>query len=127
MVAVIDRDRLTAFGMALLLHDSGYESVVDVSAGEIFGRTEGAGRRLAAIVADDRGGPSTGGGNTGGRNEAVALARLARRAIPTILLVSTPAAVPAKELSADGVVCLPKPVEPNLLRELLRTVIAAGG
>jgi DNA-binding NarL/FixJ family response regulator len=125
MVAVIDRDRLTAYGMALLLRDWGYESVVGVSAAEIFGRTEGAGRRLAAIVADDRGGPG-GGAAAGGRTEAAALAQLARRAIPTIVLVSTPIAEPAKEMAADRIVSLPKPVEPNVLRDLLRNVMAAG-
>lgn len=118
VVAVIDRDRLTAYGLALLLRDWGYEAVVGVSAAEIFGRSEGAGRPLAAIVADDRGGSGTCGGR-----EAAALARLALRPVPTILLVSTDSAGGSKEADVTGFARIPKPVEPDVLHTLLRTVV----
>ena len=119
MIAVIDRDRLTAYGMVLLLRDWGYASVVGVSAADIFGRSEAIGRRLAAIVADDRDAPP-GTANLSDGTEAATLARLAQRPIPTILLVS--ASVSDNRDADARVLALPKPVEPNMLRELLRHV-----
>ncbi len=111
MVAIIDRDRLTAYGLTLLLRDWGYVSVVGTSADEIFGRTEAQGAAIAAIVADDR--PE--GGTTGGE-EAAALAALAHRPIPTVVLGSDDPAAP-------GFAHIPKPIEPIRLRDLLQTMI----
>ncbi len=113
MVAVIDRDRLTAYGLALLLRDWGYDSVVGVSAEEIFGRTEALGCSIAAIVADDR----MEEGSTG-EDEAAALATLAARAIPTVVLVSAGGAG-----EAGGKARIPKPIEPFRLRDVLRTMV----
>lgn len=129
MIAVIDRDRLTAYGMALLLRDWGYDSVVGVSAADIFSRSEAAGRPLAAIVADERGAGSASIGfatqaSHDGRAEAAVLARLARRKIPTVVLVSSSAEDGDGETGPDRVTSLPKPVEPNVLRELLRHLTA---
>jgi len=118
LVAVIDRDRLTAYGLALLLRDWGYETVVGVSATEIYGRSEGAGRWLSAIVADDRG-----DSDTCGDREAAALARLADRRVPTILLVSTGNGGGIKEADAGGFARVPKPVEPDALRTVLRRIV----
>lgn len=112
MIAVIDRDRLTAYGLALLLRDWGYESVVGQSAREIFGRTEAQGRRIAGIVADDR----AEDGRTGA-DEAAALAALAARPIPTVVLVS------AAEADPPGMTSIPKPLEPIRLRDALRSMI----
>lgn len=123
MIAVIDRDRLTAYGMALLLRDWGYDSVVGVSAADIFERSEGLGRPLAAIVADDRGAVA-GTLDKDGGVEAAALARLAQRPIPTIMLVSTAA---SEGGGGSCILSLPKPVEPNMLREFLRHVTANTG
>jgi len=124
MIAVIDRDRLTAYGMALLLRDWGYDSVVGVSAADIFERSEGLGRPLAAIVADDRGAVA-GTLDKDGGVEAAALIRLAQRPIPTIMLVST--TVPDDRGIVSRILSLPKPVEPNMLRELLRHVTTKDG
>jgi len=118
MVAVIDRDRLTAYGLALLLRDWGYESIIGVSAPELYGRTEAMGRRIAAIVADDR----TENG-TSGHAEAASLAGLASRAIPTVVLVSGADTASTAELSKRGFASVPKPIEPNALRDLLRTMV----
>jgi hypothetical protein len=114
MVAVIDRDRLTAYGLALLLRDWGYDSVVGVSAAEIFGRTEAQGCPIAAIVADDR----LEEGSTG-EDEAAALKALAARSIPTVVLVSAG----GTGGEAGGTARIPKPIEPFRLRDLLRTMI----
>jgi electron transfer flavoprotein alpha/beta subunit len=111
MIAIIDRDRLTAFGLALLLRDWGYETVAGTTAGEIFGRAEARGAPIAAIVADDRGED----GSTGG-DEAAALAALARRAIPTVVLGGDDAEMP-------GMAQIPKPFEPIRLRDLLETMV----
>jgi hypothetical protein len=111
MIAIIDRDRLTAFGLALLLRDWGYESIAGTTADEIFGRFEAQGAAIAAIVADDR----TEDGITGG-DEAAALAILARRAIPTVVLGGEDAGTP-------GMAQIPKPIEPIRLRDLLQTMI----
>jgi CheY-like chemotaxis protein len=114
MIAVIDRDRLTAYGLALLLRDWGYQSVTGVSAEEIFGRTEAQGRRIAAIVADDR--PEDG---STGEEEAAALTALADRSIPIIVL----ATAGGHGGEAGGVARIPKPIEPFRLRDLLRTMV----
>ena len=114
MIAVIDRDRLTAYGLALLLRDWGYESVVGVSAKEILGRTEARGRPLAGIVADDR----MEDGSTG-QDEAAALVALAARKIPTVVLVSAG----DNGANAPDLAHIPKPIEPFKLRDLLRTMI----
>ena len=114
MIAVIDRDRLTAYGLALLLRDWGYESVVGVSAAEIFGRTEARGRPLAGIVADDR----MEDGSTG-EDEAQALAALAARPIHTVVLVSAG----GESDGMPGLAHIPKPIEPFRLRDLLETMI----
>lgn len=111
-IAVIDRDRLTAYGLALLLRDWGYESVVGESAREIFGRTEAQGLRIAGIVADDRAEDGS-----SGADEAAALAAMVARPIPTVVLVSV------AEDEAPGMTSIPKPVEPLKLRDLLRTMI----
>jgi FixJ family two-component response regulator len=113
MIAVIDRDRLTAYGLALLLRDWGYQSVTGVSAEEIFGRTEAQGWRIAAIVADDR--PDDG---STGEEEAAALTALAHRSIPIIVL-----ATHGDRGEAGGVARIPKPIEPFRLRDLLRTMV----
>lgn len=113
-VAIIDRDRLTAYGLALLLRDWGYNSVVGTTAGDIFGRTEAVGAPIAAIVADDRL-----EGETTGEDEAAALARLAHRPIPTVVLGS--GAAGASE--SRGMAHIPKPIEPFKLRDLLQTMI----
>lgn len=120
MIAVIDRDHLTAYGLALLLRDWGYDSVIGVSAPDIFRRTEAQGRRIAAIVADDRAGDRAEGGSTGDA-EAAALAALAARPIPTVVLVS--AAKHAPPAAAHDAASIPKPLEPARLRDLLRTMI----
>jgi len=114
MIAVIDRDRLTAYGLALLLRDWGYESVVGGSAEEIFSRTEACGRPLAGIVADDR----IEDGSTG-EDEAAALSALAARRIPTVVLGSAP----GQGGEASGVAHIPKPIEPFKLRDLLETMV----
>lgn len=114
MVAIIDRDRLTAYGLALLLRDWGYDTVAGTTAGEIFGRTEAKGAPIAAIVADDR----REDGTTGGK-EATALSALACRAIPTVVLGGDAAEAP-------GLAHMPKPVEPIRLRDLLQTMIRIG-
>lgn len=114
MVAIIDRDRLTAFGLALLLRDWGYDSIVGTTAGEIFGLAEARGALIAAIVADDR----HDGGTTGGE-EAAALAALADRAIPTVVLGGDKAETP-------GLAHVPKPIEPIRLRDLLQSMIRIG-
>ena len=111
IVAIIDRDRLTAYGLALLLRDWGYATVAGTTAGEIFGRTEAMGAPIAAIVADERGEDGTSGGD-----EATSLAALARRAIPTVVLGGD-------EAEAHGLAHVPKPIEPIRLRDLLRTMI----
>ena len=111
MVAIIDRDRMTAFGLALLLRDWGYDPIVGTTAGEIFGLTEAKGALIAAIVADDR----REDGTTAGE-EATALAALARRAIPTVVLGGDQAEAP-------GMAHVPKPIEPFRLRDLLQTMI----
>lgn len=111
MVAIIDRDRLTAFGLALLLRDWGYETVAGTTAGEIFVRAEALGAAIAAIVADDRGE----GGTTGG-DEAAALAVLARRAIPTVVLGG-------ENPDTAGISQISKPFEPIRLRDLLATMV----
>jgi electron transfer flavoprotein alpha/beta subunit len=114
MVAIIDRDRLTAFGLALLLRDWGYDSVVGTTAGEVFGLTEAKGAAIAAIVADDR----REDGITAGQ-EAAALAALARRTIPTVVLGGD-------EAEASGMAHVPKPIEPFRLRDLLETMVRLG-
>jgi hypothetical protein len=118
MVAVIDRDRLTAYGLALLLRDWGYESIIGISAPELYGRTEAMGRHIAAIVADDR----TENGTTG-HAEASTLAGLASRTIPTVVLVSGADTVSPAELVKRGFASVPKPIEPNALRDLLRSMV----
>jgi len=122
MIAVIDRDRLTAYGLALLLRDWGYESVVGTSAEDIFGRTEARGRPLAGIVADDR----MEDGSTG-EDEAAALSALAARAIPTVVLVSAYSPVGRPQGGAGkgeaGMAHISKPIEPFKLRDLLQTMI----
>ena len=122
MIAVIDRDRLTAYGLLLLLRDWGYDAVIGVSAPEIFGRTEASGRRIAAIVADDRAGDGTENGSTGD-GEAASLAALAARSIPTVVLASAATPGGANATWADGVVRIPKPFEPSRLRDLLGTML----
>jgi CheY-like chemotaxis protein len=114
MIAVIDRDRLTAYGLALLLRDWGYQSVTGVSAEEIFGRTEAQGQPIAAIVADDR----SEDGSTG-EDEATALSALAHRSIPIIVLATGGEGGG----EAGGINRIPKPIEPFRLRDLLRTVV----
>jgi hypothetical protein len=116
MVAIIDRDRLTAYGLALLMRDWGYDSVVGTTADEIFGLTEARGAPIAAIVADDR--PE---GGTTGEDEAAALAVLAHRTIPTVVLGSAGSGVDAR-----GMAHIPKPIEPVKLRDLLQTMIRIG-
>ena len=112
IVAIIDRDRLTAFGLALLLRDWGYATVAGTTAGEIFGRLEDGGASIAAIVADDRGEDGTTGGA-----EAAALAVLTRRAIPTVVLGGEAAEAP-------GMTRIPKPIEPVRLRDLLQLMVS---
>ena len=114
MVAIIDRDRLTAYGLALLMRDWGYDSVIGTSADEIFGRTEAVGAPIAAIVADDR----VEDGTTG-EDEAAALVALAARSIPTVVLVSAGGGA----AEARGMAHIPKPIEPFKLRDLLQTMI----
>jgi len=114
IVAIIDRDRLTAYGLALLLRDWGYDAVTGTTAGEIFRHIEARGVPIAAIVADERGD----GGTTGGE-EAAALAALARSAIPTVMLGGEIAAAP-------GHAQIPKPIEPIKLRDLLQIMIRIG-
>jgi CheY-like chemotaxis protein len=121
MIAVIDRDRLTAYGLALLLRDWGYDSVIGISAPELYGRTEAMGRRIDAIVADDR----TDGGTTG-HAEAASLARLAARRIPTVVLVSGGEGESEAELQSRGFASVAKPIEPDALRNLLRRMVAPG-
>jgi CheY-like chemotaxis protein len=111
MIAVIDRDRLTAYGLALLLRDWGYQSVTGVSAEEIFGRTEAQGQPIAA---DDR----SEDGSTG-EDEATALSALAHRSIPIIVLATGGEGGG----EAGGINRIPKPIEPFRLRDLLRTVV----
>ena len=118
MVAIIDHDRLTAFGLALLLRDWGYDSVAGTTAGEIFGLTEARGAPIAAIVADDRRDDRREDGGTG-VEEAAALAALARRAIPTVVLGGD-------EARAPGLARIPKPIEPSRLRDLLQIMIRIG-
>jgi CheY-like chemotaxis protein len=119
MIAVIDRDRLTAYGLALLLRDWGYDSVIGISAPELYGRTEAMGRHIDAIVADDR----VEGGTTG-HAEAASLARLASRRIPTVVLVSGGAEGESEaELQSRGFASVAKPIEPNALRDLLRRMV----
>jgi CheY-like chemotaxis protein len=122
MIAVIDRDRLTAYGLALLLRDWGYDSVIGISAPELYGRTEAMGRRIDAIVADDR----VDDGTTG-HAEAASLARLAARRIPTVVLVSGGAGDDSgAELQSRGFAIVAKPIEPDALRDLLEAMIAPG-
>lgn len=111
MIAIIDRDRLTAFGLALLLRDWGYETVDGATADEIFGRAEARGAAIAAIVADDRAENGVSGGDV-----AAALAALSRRAIPTVVLGGESAGAP-------GMAQIPKPLEPIRLRDLLETMV----
>lgn len=111
MIAIIDRDRLTAFGLTLLLRDWGYQTVAGATAGEIFGNVEAGGAAIAAIVADDR----AEGGTTGG-DEAAALAALAKRAIPIVVLGG-------EDTGIRGMAQVPKPLEPIRLRALLETMI----
>jgi DNA-binding NarL/FixJ family response regulator len=118
VVAVIDRDRLTAYGLALLLHDWGYESVIGASAPELFGRTEALGRPIAAIIADDRA-----ESGSSGPSEAASLAGLAARPIPTVVLVAGTDARTTSEIAACGFAAVPKPVEPDTLRDLLEAMI----
>lgn len=111
MIAIIDRDRLTAFGLALLLRDWGYETVSGSTASEIFGRIGASGGAIAAIVADDR----IEGGTTGG-DEAAALAALARRPIPIVV-------IGGEDPGAPGIAQIAKPIEPMKLRDLLATML----
>ena len=111
IVAVIDRDRLTADGLALLLRDWGYDAVTGTTADEILGHIGARGAPIAAIVADERGE----GGTTGGE-EASVLAAFARRAIPTIVIGGDAAEAPDHAH-------MPKPIEPIRLRDLLQIMI----
>jgi hypothetical protein len=120
-VAVIDCDRLTAFGLALLLRDWGYEAVSGGTAPDLFRRTEGIGLRIAAIVADDRGDETT-----TGPHEAAALAGLAGRPIPTIVLADRADAAAAAAFAASGFAVVAKPTEPNALRDLLESATGSG-
>jgi hypothetical protein len=115
MIAILDRDRLTAFGLALLLRDWGYATVAGATAGEIIARAAAQGGAIAAIVADDRGEDGTTGGE-----EAAALAALARRAIPTVVLGGESAEVP-------GAARISKPLEPIRLRDILETMLRIDG
>ncbi|MCW5771738.1 MAG: hypothetical protein KIT16_08905 [Rhodospirillaceae bacterium] len=115
-VAVIDRDRITAFALALLLRDWGYDAVSGDNAPDLFGRTEAAGLRIAAIVADDR--PDAG---TTGPAEAATLADMAGRTIPTIVLADPFDPAAAAQLAARGMAVVAKPAEPLRLREILRS------
>ena len=89
----------------------GYEAIAGATAGEVFGHAEARGAAIAVIVADDRADDGTTGGE-----QAVALATLARRTIPTVVLGGEAADTP-------GMIQIPKPLEPIRLRDLLETMI----
>lgn len=119
LIAAIDDDRIGRFALTLLLKDWGYD-VVDADNGDALVAALGdRGAKLAAIVTDFH----LQDGETG-VGVALRLAAAVGRSLPTLVITGSFGRKAELDARPHGFRVLSKPIEPELLRQLVTAMVA---
>lgn len=119
IIAAIDDDRVGRFALTLLLQDWGYDVVEGDSFSAVLAALGDRHSRLAAIVTDfhlqdDQNGVSA----------ALALAGELGRELPTLVITGSFGRKAEEVARPHGFRVLSKPIEPELLRQLVTAMVA---
>jgi CheY-like chemotaxis protein len=117
LIAAIDNDRNARFALVITLQDWGYDIVEGETAQAVIAALEG--RALAAVVTDYH----LDSGDTGVK-AALALSQHVGRALPTLVITGSFGRKAQHEAEPQGFRVLTKPVDPELLRQIVSALIA---
>lgn len=121
LIAAIDNDRNARFALVLTLRDWGYDIVEGETAEAIITALDRQKQTLAAVVTDYH----LDGDGTGVQ-AAITLARHAGRTLPTLVITGSYGRKAQDEAGPQGFRVLSKPVDPELLRQIVGALVAQG-
>lgn len=119
LIAAIDDDRVGRFALTLLLKDWGYDVVEGDSGDAVLAALGDRSSSLAAIVTDFH----LRDGETG-VDVALRLAARAGRPLPTLVITGSFGRKAERDAAPHGFRVLPKPIDPELLRQLVSAMVA---
>ncbi len=122
IIAAIDDDRVGRFALTLLLKDWGYDVVEGDTGNAVLAALGDRGQRLAAIVTDFH----LQDGETG-VGVALRVAAEVGRALPTLVITGSFGRKAEVDARPHGFRVLSKPIEPELLRQLVTAMVARAG
>lgn len=117
LIAAIDNDRNARFALVLTLQDWGYDIVEGETAQGVIAAL--GSRALTAVVTDYH----LDDGDTGVK-AALALSRHAGRELPTLIITGSFGRKAQQEAEPQGFRVLTKPVDPELLRQIVGALVA---
>lgn len=119
IIAAIDDDRVGRFALTLLLRDWGYDVVEGENGEDVLAALGDRQAHLAAVVTDfhlqD---------DENGVGEALTLAEKLGRDLPTLIITGSFGRKAEELAKPHGFRVLSKPVEPELLRQLVGAMVA---
>lgn len=121
LIAAIDNDRNARFALVLTLQDWGYDILEGETADAIIEGLNRDRRPLAAIVTDyhlDN--------DDTGVQAALTLSRHVGRDLPTLVITGSFGRKAQQEAEPRGFQVLSKPVDPELLRQIVGALVARG-
>jgi two-component system, sensor histidine kinase len=119
LVAAIDDDRVGRFALSLLLKDWGYDVVEGDNGSAVLEALGDRRQRLAAIVTDFH----LQDGETG-VGVALRVAAEVGRPLPTLVITGSFGRKAEHDAKPHGFRVLSKPIEPELLRQLVSAMVA---
>jgi len=119
IIAAIDDDRVGRFALTLLLQDWGYEVVEGDSGSTVLAALGDRHARLAAIVTDFHLSEVENGVGV-----ALAVARKLGRTLPTLVITGSFGRKAEDVARPHGFRVLSKPIEPELLRQIVSAMVA---
>jgi two-component system, sensor histidine kinase len=119
LIAAIDNDRNARFALVITLQDWGYDIVEGETAQAVIAALDS--RPLAAVVTDYH----LDHGDTGVQ-AALALSQHAGRDLPTLVITGSFGRKAEQEAEPQGFRVLTKPVDPELLRQIVSALVAQG-
>ena len=116
---VVEDNAILLLSLESMVQAWGYEAMIATTGEEALKKAAEAEWRLDGIVSDNRLGAGMTGIETGKE-----IRRLAARDIPTLILTGDTAAERIREISACGFELLHKPVDDDVLRRKIATMVA---
>jgi two-component system, sensor histidine kinase len=122
LIAAIDDDRVGRFALVLLLKDWGFDVVEGDDGDTLLAALGDKQSRLSAIITDFHL-PT----DETGVGAALRVAQATGRALPTLVITGSFGRKAEIDAKPHGFRVLPKPIEPELLRQLVTAMVAHTG